>query len=75
MPSAGRAGILAKRMLAMGTTDNLRNKFGDSLYVHIVCRGAPRTSEADVATVTDWVVRTFPGATVEGKTYHGQMRF
>ncbi|KAH8887649.1 hypothetical protein GQ53DRAFT_725964 [Thozetella sp. PMI_491] len=72
---AGRAGILAKRMLAMGTTEQLRAKFGDSLYVHIVCRGAPRTPDEDVAKVAEWVVDTFPGATIEGQTYHGQMRF
>jgi ABC-type multidrug transport system ATPase subunit len=73
---AGRAGILAKRMLAMGSVDQLRRRFGDRLYVHLVCRGAPRTSEQDVQRVVEWVRRVFGGsADVEEKTYHGQLRF
>ncbi|KAJ9156929.1 ATP-binding cassette sub-family A member 5 [Coniochaeta hoffmannii] len=72
---AGRAGILAKRMLAMGTTEGLRHRFGDALHVHVVCKGAPRTSDEDVAVVRAWVRRELPDAAVEEKTYHGQMRF
>jgi ABC-type multidrug transport system ATPase subunit len=72
---AGRAGILAKRMLAMGGVEQLRQRFGDTLHVHLVCRGAPRTSEGDVERVRRWVVERFEGAEVESKTYHGQMRF
>ncbi|KAL2161940.1 hypothetical protein VTH06DRAFT_7725 [Thermothelomyces fergusii] len=72
---AGRAGILAKRMLAMGSIDQLRQRFGNQLHVHLVCKGAPRTSDAHVARVRNWVLHTFAGAEVEEKTYHGQMRF
>ncbi|KAL2150678.1 hypothetical protein VTH82DRAFT_7241 [Thermothelomyces myriococcoides] len=72
---AGRAGILAKRMLAMGSVDQLRRRFGDQLHVHLVCKGAPRTSDAHVARVRSWVTNTFPGAEIDDKTYHGQMRF
>ena len=72
---AGRAGILAKRMLAMGTVDQLRRRFGDTLHVHLVCRGAPRTTDGEVEKVRKWVQSRFPGADVEEKTYHGQMRF
>ncbi|KAM7204918.1 hypothetical protein V8F20_003380 [Naviculisporaceae sp. PSN 640] len=74
---AGRAGILAKRMLALGTIDQLRARFGDQLHVHLVCRGAPRTSDADVERIRSWILRTFAGdgVDVEDKTYHGQMRF
>ncbi|KAK1759578.1 ATP-binding cassette sub-family A member 5 [Echria macrotheca] len=72
---AGRAGILAKRMLAMGSIDNLRRRFGDRLHVHLVCRGAPRTREEDVERVREWVRKMWPRAEVEEKTYHGQMKF
>lgn len=72
---AGRVGILAKRMLAMGSADNLRQRFGDLLHVHIVLTGAPRTPDADAARVRNWIVSTFPGADVEEKVYHGQLRF
>ncbi|KXX83369.1 ATP-binding cassette sub-family A member 5 [Madurella mycetomatis] len=73
---AGRAGILAKRMLAMGGVDQLRKRFGDRLYVHLVCKGAPRTSEEHVRRIKGWIAQAFGGrAEVEEKTYHGQMRF
>ncbi|EPE08125.1 abc transporter [Ophiostoma piceae UAMH 11346] len=72
---AGRAGILAKRMLAAGDTDDLRHRFGNRLYVHLVCRGAPRTSDEDTARLRQWVQDTFPGVDIEDQTYHGQMRF
>ncbi|KAK5652734.1 hypothetical protein OQA88_9587 [Cercophora sp. LCS_1] len=72
---AGRAGILAKRMLALGSVETLRRRFGDRLHVHLVCKGAPRTSAAEVERVRSWVKKTWPGAEVEEKTYHGQMRF
>ena len=72
---AGRAGILAKRMLAAGPTDDLRHRFGNRLYVHLVCRGAPRTSDEDTARLRHWVQDTFPGVDIEDQTYHGQMRF
>jgi ATP-binding cassette, subfamily A (ABC1), member 3 len=72
---AGRAGILAKRMLALGTTEQLRHRFGDALHVHFVLKGAPHTGEAEIAMVREWIGSMFPGVEVEQKTYHGQMRF
>ncbi|KAH8666672.1 hypothetical protein BX600DRAFT_412595 [Xylariales sp. PMI_506] len=72
---ANRAGILAKRMLAMGTTENLRQRFGDALHVHLVSRTAPHSTPEEMERIRDWVAQTFPGAETEEKTYHGQMRF
>ncbi|KAK8069705.1 ABC transporter [Apiospora phragmitis] len=72
---ANRAGILAKRMLAMGPVENLRQRFGDALYVHLVSRTAPHSTPEEMERVKDWVKRTYPGADVEEKTYHGQLRF
>ncbi|KLU92187.1 hypothetical protein MAPG_11133 [Magnaporthiopsis poae ATCC 64411] len=72
---AGRAGILARRMLAMGSADDLRQRFGNLLHVHIVCKGAPHTSPEHVAHIRNWIAQTLPGAEVEPKSYHGQMRF
>ncbi|KAK6084308.1 ABC transporter [Seiridium cupressi] len=72
---ANRAGILAKRMLAMGTTDNLRQRFGDALHVHLVSRSAPHSTDEEMERIRQWVIRAFPNARVEDKTYHGQMRF
>ncbi|KAK8053867.1 hypothetical protein PG996_013168 [Apiospora saccharicola] len=72
---ANRAGILAKRMLAMGPVENLRQRFGDALYVHLVSRTAPHSTTEEMERVKDWVKQTYPGADVEEKTYHGQLRF
>ncbi|KAJ6437926.1 ABC transporter [Purpureocillium lavendulum] len=72
---AGRAGILARRMLALGTPDDLRHRFGDALHVHLVSASAPRTTAAEVDRITAWIRETLPTATLDTKTYHGQMRF
>jgi ATP-binding cassette subfamily A (ABC1) protein 3 len=72
---ADRAGIMAKRMLAMGTSDHLRSKFGGAYYVHLVMKSAPHTSDQEIETVRSWVTAEFPGANFEDKTYHGQIRF
>ncbi|PGH12947.1 hypothetical protein AJ79_03920 [Helicocarpus griseus UAMH5409] len=72
---ANRAGIMAKKMLALGTTDYLRRKHGNMYHVHFVHTDAPHTDEATMERIRNWVLETFPGATIEQKTYHGQMRF
>ncbi|KAK8097945.1 ABC transporter [Apiospora kogelbergensis] len=72
---ANRAGILAKRMLAMGPVEDLRQRFGDALYVHLVSRTAPHSTPEEMERVKNWVKKAYPDADVEEKTYHGQMRF
>ncbi|KAI1387464.1 P-loop containing nucleoside triphosphate hydrolase protein [Hypoxylon trugodes] len=72
---ASRAGILARRMLAMGTTEGLRQRFGDALHVHLVSKSAPYSTPEEMERVRTWVLNKWPGAEVEQKTYHGQMRF
>ncbi|KAI1170774.1 hypothetical protein F4777DRAFT_93518 [Nemania sp. FL0916] len=72
---ASRAGILAKRMLAMGTIDNLRERFGDAIHVHLVSRSAPHSTDEEMEQMRAWVAENIPGAATEAKTYHGQMRF
>ncbi|KAK7424751.1 hypothetical protein QQX98_000331 [Neonectria punicea] len=72
---AGRAGILARRMLALGTPDDLRHRFGDALHIHLVSRTAPRTTVKDMDLIIQWIRQTLPSAEVDEKTYHGQIRF
>ncbi|CAI4215445.1 unnamed protein product [Parascedosporium putredinis] len=72
---AGRVGILAKSMLALGTIDELRARFGNILHVHLVSKTAPRTSDAEMLRVREWIAERFPEAEIEDKTYHGQTRF
>lgn len=72
---ADRVGIMAKRMLAMGTTGSLRRRHGDAYYIHIAMKSAPHTTEEETMKVKSWVLSEFPEADIEDKTYHGQMRF
>ena len=72
---AHRAGIVAGRMLTLGSTDHLRRQWGDALNVHIVHEAAPHTSEADMEEMRKWVLANVKGALVEERTWHGQLRF
>jgi ABC-type multidrug transport system ATPase subunit len=72
---AHRAGIMAKRMLALGTTNSLRSTYGNRYHVHLVHKLAPHTTEEDMQRIRDWVGQNFSGAIIEEKTYHGQLRF
>jgi len=72
---ANRAGIMASKMLALGTTDYLRRKHGDAYYIHLVHSEAPHTKEEDMERIRDWILKRMPNARVEEKTYHGQLRF
>ncbi|KAJ3487033.1 hypothetical protein NLG97_g6498 [Lecanicillium saksenae] len=60
---AGRAGILARRMLALGTPDELRHRFGDLVHVHLVAASAPRTSDDEMAAIIAWSASTCPRPT------------
>lgn len=72
---AQRAGIVCSRMLAIGTTDELRRRNGEAYYVHVIHRNAPRTSPEDMDRIRQWALTHFPGVEIEHRTYHGQLRF
>lgn len=72
---ADRVGIMAKRMLALGTSDTLRRKHGDAYYVHLVHKDAPHTTGAEMDAIKSWIKQNFPAATVEDRSFHGQIRF
>ena len=72
---ASRVGILAKRMLALGTGNYLRQTHGDKYHIHLVLKSAPHSSQEEMDTVKHWIPRTFPGAEVEEKSFHGQIKF
>ncbi|KAF6828470.1 ABC transporter [Colletotrichum musicola] len=72
---ASRAGIVAQRMLAVGEVGELRSRFGDSLYVHLVSRTAPHSTPEEMDRMREWAQLMFPSAEIESETYHGQIRF
>lgn len=72
---ADRAGIMGRKMLALGTSEGLRRKHGDRYHVHLIMKTAPHTSDDDMAMVKQWLTSNLEGAAVEEKTFHGQLRF
>ena len=72
---ADRAGIMGKKMLALGTSEVLRKKHGDRYHVHLIMKTAPYTSDADMDRVKSWIIANLEGADIEDRTFHGQLRF
>ncbi|EMC96413.1 hypothetical protein BAUCODRAFT_69502 [Baudoinia panamericana UAMH 10762] len=72
---ADRAGIMARKMLALGTSDQLRKKHGDAYHVHLVHRDAPYTTNENMDAIKTWIRRAFPAAVTEDRSFHGQLRF
>ena len=70
-----RAGIMASRLLALGSIEELRARHGSAAFVHLVLANAPYTSETDMQRIRDWVRDVFPGADIEMRTFGGQLRF
>ena len=75
---ANRAGIIAGRMLAIGTTEHLCHKYGNMYHVHLEHWQGPHTSDSDVENMRQWISTMFPGAVIEQQNnniHHGQIRF
>jgi ATP-binding cassette, subfamily A (ABC1), member 3 len=72
---ADRAGIMNRRMLAVGTVGHLRQRYGDSYTIHLVSRSAPHTSDEEMERLRRWVVGNFADAVLEDKSLHGQLKF
>ena len=70
-----RAGIMAGKMLALGTITSLRAKHGDKMYIHLVHKDAPHTSANDANAMWQWVMSTFRVAETERRSFGGQIRF
>jgi ATP-binding cassette subfamily A (ABC1) protein 3 len=70
-----RAGIMASKMLALDSIPKLRSRYGDKIYIHLVHKDAPFTSDADAAQLWQWVRSTFTVAEAEQRTFGGQVRF
>lgn len=72
---ADRAGIMAGKMLALGSIDQLRNRYGNAYHVHVVLKGAPHVDDEEAERVKSWVKENVKGAVTEDKVFHGQLRF
>lgn len=76
---ATRAAIIARRLLAIGTTQELRKRHSNEYHVHLILKSAPLSTAEEMRHVADWVVERFsgPGSEVkfEGENLGGQVRF
>jgi ABC-type multidrug transport system ATPase subunit len=72
---ATRAAIIAKRLLAIGTTEALRKTHSNEYHVHLILKSAPLSTPEEMRGVADWVRDTFPGIKFEGENLGGQVRF
>jgi ATP-binding cassette subfamily A (ABC1) protein 3 len=72
---ADSVGIMASRMLALGSSNDLRKRFGARWYVHIVLKGAPHVSPTEAQKVKDWIEEHVADAILEERMWYGQIRF
>ncbi|OIW35226.1 P-loop containing nucleoside triphosphate hydrolase protein [Coniochaeta ligniaria NRRL 30616] len=73
---ATRAAILSRgRLLAVGTTQVLRERYADLYHVHLVLASAPGSSEGEMEGVEEWVRGQFGDVVFEGQSLGGQVKF
>ncbi|KAK7187167.1 ABC transporter [Paraphaeosphaeria sporulosa] len=72
---ADRIGIVSSRMLALGEREDMKRRAGDSFHVHLVSASAPRTTNAELQRIREWIACTFANANVSRETQGGQVRF
>ncbi|KAK9774832.1 hypothetical protein SCAR479_08387 [Seiridium cardinale] len=76
---ATRAAIIAGRLLAIGTTQELRKRHSNEYHVHLILKSAPLSTPQEMQRVADWVVQRFSArgneVKFEGQNLGGQVRF
>ncbi|ORY66061.1 uncharacterized protein BCR38DRAFT_465071 [Pseudomassariella vexata] len=72
---ATRAAIISKRLLAIGTTQELRKRHSNEYHVHLILKSAPLSTAEEMQMVASWVSSTFPNVQFEGENLGGQVRF
>ena len=72
---ADKVGIMACRMLALGTSNELRDRFGSHLYVQAVLQGAPHVPAERTVAAKEWIEKNIEGVLVEQRMWYGQLRF
>ena len=73
---ATRAAIISQRILAIGTTKFLREKYGNVYHVHLVLKSAPQSTREEMIHVEQWVEQAFSGVQFDNYgSLHGQVKF
>ncbi|OAA75244.1 ABC transporter-like protein [Akanthomyces lecanii RCEF 1005] len=72
---ANRAVILATKVLDIGTTQDLRTRYGNQSHITVQLTSAPHTSEDEMQRVWARIQEGVPSAALERDMSRGQIRF
>ncbi|KAM3439997.1 hypothetical protein NHJ13734_003494 [Beauveria thailandica] len=72
---ADRAVILATRVLDIGTTQDLRSRYGTQSHINVQLASAPHTAEDEMHRVWARIRQGVPSAALERDMSRGQIRF
>lgn len=70
-----RAAIISEKLLAVGTTQELRERYSNVNYVSLLLSSAPHSSVEEMELVRDWVFDNVRGAKLERNMMGGQVQF
>ncbi|EGY16136.1 ATP-binding cassette sub-family A member 9 [Verticillium dahliae VdLs.17] len=72
---ATRVAIMSKRVLAIGTSQELRQRYSNVYDVHLVLTTAPGSTRSEMHSIESWVHQVFPEASFDAASLGGQVRF
>ncbi|OHW97887.1 ATP-binding cassette sub-family a member 9 [Colletotrichum incanum] len=72
---ATRVAIMSKRILAIGTSQDLRKRYSNVYDVHLVLGTAPGSTLTEIQNVETWVRQIFPEVSFDTVNLGGQVRF
>ncbi|RBQ90155.1 hypothetical protein VDGD_07300 [Verticillium dahliae] len=72
---ATRVAIMSKRVLAIGTSQELRQRYSNVYDVHLVLATAPGSTRSEMHSIESWVHQVFPEASFDAASLGGQVRF
>lgn len=72
---ATRVAIMSTRILAIGTSQQLRKQYSNVYDVHLVLETAPGSTRTEIQEVESWVRNVFPEASFDAINLGGQIRF
>jgi ABC-type multidrug transport system ATPase subunit len=72
---ATQVAIMSKRILAIGTSQQLRKQYSNVYDVHLVLETAPGSSHTEIQELESWVRKAFPQASFDAINLGGQVRF
>ncbi|EEY23039.1 ATP-binding cassette sub-family A member 9 [Verticillium alfalfae VaMs.102] len=64
-----------KRVLAIGTSQELRQRYSNVYDVHLVLATAPGSTRSEMHNIESWVQQVFPEASFDAASLGGQVRF